>query len=60
MDIDPSDIAPVANLLTISDVGSTLSIFIGFDLFVKLNKPLKFFNLIEWSLIFFEYFLKVS
>ena len=59
VDIEPNDIAPVANLLTISDTGSTSSILIGLVFFEKSKRPLRFFNLIEWSLIFFEYFLKV-
>ena len=60
VEIDPSDMAPVANLLTISEVGSTSSILIELVSEVNSNKPLKFLSLIEWSLIFFEYFLKVS
>ena len=47
VDIEPSDIAPVANLLTISDTGSTSSILIGLVFFEKLKRPLRFFNFIE-------------
>ena len=57
--MDPKDIAPVANLFTISDAGSTSSMFIDLLFDTNLKRPLKFFNFIEWSLIFLEYFLKV-
>ena len=41
VEIEPKDIAPVANLFTISDVGSTSSMCIGLFIFLNLNKPLR-------------------
>ena len=47
VEIEPRDIAPVANLFTISEVGSTSSKFIGLDLELNFKRPLKFFSFIE-------------
>ena len=44
VDIEPSDMAPVANLFTISDTGSTSSILIDLLLSLNLKSPLRFFN----------------
>ena len=41
LEIDPYDIAPVLNLFTISDAGSTSSNGIGFSANSKSNNPLK-------------------
>ena len=58
LEIEPNDIAPVENLFTISETGSTSSIFIGLFIFFILNKPLRFLSFFVWSSIRLEYFLK--
>ena len=56
VDIDPRDIAPVANLFTISFSGSTLSKGIGFFENLNFIKPLKVLFFVVSSLAWFEKF----
>ena len=60
VEIDPNDIAPVENLLTIFCHGSTLSIEILFLKGFISNKPLKVINSLFCLLINSAYFLYFS
>ena len=59
VDIDPKDMAPVANLFTISLTGSTWSNGTGSFKVLNSNKPLKLLSFFDWSLTFEVYFLNV-